>query len=99
MATKNTLDLTKGPIIKRLFSFAVPIFFTLILQHLYNAADKAVVGRFAVDGKNALAAIGATSAVTAMILNLKTGLATGVNVYCSRLRGAKDIEGLMFSRF
>ena len=94
MATKNTLDLTKGPIIKRLFSFAVPIFFTLILQHLYNAADKAVVGRFAVDGKNALAAIGATSAVTAMILNLKTGLATGVNVYCSRLRGAKDTEGL-----
>lgn len=91
---KNTLDLTRGPIIKRLFSFAVPIFFTLLLQHLYNAADKAVVGRYAENGKEALAAIGATGAVTAMVLNLKSGLATGVNVYCSRLRGARDDEGL-----
>lgn len=91
---KNTLDLTRGPILKRLFSFAVPIFFTLLLQHLYNAADKAVVGRYAVNGKEALAAIGATSAVTAMVLNLKSGLATGVNVHCSKLRGAGDTEGL-----
>lgn len=90
MASKNTLDLTRGPIIKRLFSFAVPIFFTLLLQHLYNAADKAVVGQFAENGKEALAAIGATGAVNAMILNLKSGLATGVNVHCSKLRGAGD---------
>ncbi|MBR2311175.1 MAG: MATE family efflux transporter [Oscillospiraceae bacterium] len=94
MASKNTLDLTRGPIIKRLFSFAVPIFFTLLLQHLYNAADKAVVGQFAVNGKEALAAIGATSAVTAMVLNLKSGLATGVNVHCSKLRGAGDTVSL-----
>ena len=94
MASKNTLDLTRGPIIKRLFSFAVPIFFTLLLQHLYNAADKAVVGQFAVNGKEALAAIGATSAVSAIILNLKSGLATGVNIHCSKLRGAGDRAGL-----
>lgn len=94
MASKSTLDLTRGPIIKRLFSFAVPIFFTLLLQHLYNAADKAVVGQFAENGKEALAAIGATGAVNAMILNLKTGLATGVNVHCSKLRGAGDTVGL-----
>lgn len=94
VAIKNTLDLTRGPIIKRLFSFAVPIFFTLLLQHLYNAADKAVVGQFAVNGKDALAAIGSTGAVTAMILNLKSGLATGVNIHCSKLRGARDIKGL-----
>lgn len=94
MASKSTLDLTRGPIIKRLFSFAVPIFFTLLLQHLYNAADKAVVGQFAENGKEALAAIGATGAVNAMILNLKTGMATGVNVHCSKLRGAGDTVGL-----
>lgn len=94
MVSKNTLDLTRGPIIKRLLSFAVPIFFTLLLQHLYNAADKAVVGQFAKNGKEALAAIGATGAVTAMVLNLKSGLATGVNVHCSKLRGAGDTEGL-----
>ena len=94
MASKNTLDLTRGPIIKRLCSFAIPIFFTLVLQHLYNAADKAVVGQFAVNGKDALAAIGASGAVSAMILNVKNGLATGVNIHCSKYRGAGDTEGL-----
>lgn len=94
MAKKNTLDMTQGPIAKRLFAFALPIFFTLLLQHFYNAADKAVVGRFAVNGKEALAAIGNTSAITACVLNLKTGLATGANIHCSKLRGAGDMVAL-----
>lgn len=94
MAPKNTLDLTRGPIAKRLFSFALPIFFMLLLQHLYNAADKAVVGQFAENGKDALAAIGATSSINAVLLNMKTGLASGANVHCANLRGAKDEEGL-----
>ncbi|MBO5868430.1 MAG: MATE family efflux transporter [Oscillospiraceae bacterium] len=94
MARKNTLDMTQGPIAKRLFAFAIPIFFTLLLQHFYNAADKAVVGRFAINGKEALAAIGASSAINAMVLNLKTGLATGANIHCSKLRGAGDTAAL-----
>lgn len=86
--------MTQGPLTKKLFAFAIPIFFTLLLQHFYNAADKAVVGQFAENGKDALAAIGATSAISAMLLNLKTGLATGANIHCSNLRGAGDREQL-----
>lgn len=90
MASKNTLDMTQGPIVKKLFTFAVPLILSLILQQLYNLADRAVVGRFAADGKNALAAIGATASVTALLLNLSNGLASGLNVRCANLRGAGE---------
>ena len=90
MAKKNTLDMTQGPIVKKLFSFAVPLILSLVLQQLYNLTDRAVVGRFAADGKNALAAIGATGPITALLLNLSNGLASGLNVRCANLRGAGE---------
>ena len=90
MAKKNTLDMTQGPLVKNLFAFAVPLILSLMLQQMYNLADRAVVGQFAKDGKTALAAIGATSAITALLLNLSNGLGSGVNVRCANLRGAGD---------
>lgn len=94
MAKKNTLDMTQGPIVKNLVIFAVPLILSLILQQLYNLADRAVVGQFAANGKEALAAIGATAPITALLLNLSNGLGSGVNVRCSNLRGAGDEENL-----
>ena len=92
MARKNTLDMTQGPIVKKLFSFAIPVLFTLVGQHLYTVADRAVVGQFAANGELSLAAIGATSSITALIVNMSTGLASGVNVRCAHLRGASNEE-------
>jgi len=94
MAKKNTLDLTQGPIIKKLFSLVLPLIFSLVVQQLYNVADRVVVGRFAADGKDALAAVGATAATVSMILNFCNGLASGVNVRCANLKGADDEAGL-----
>ena len=90
MAQKNTLDMTQGPIVKKLFAFAMPLILSLVLQQLYNLADRAVVGQFAENGKDALAAIGATSAITALLLNFSNGMGSGVNVRCANLRGAGD---------
>ena len=90
MAKKNTLDMTQGPIVKKLLVFAVPLILSLVLQQLYNLADRAVVGQFAANGKEALAAIGATGSITSLLLNLSNGLASGVNVRCANLRGAGD---------
>ena len=94
MAKKNTLDMTQGSIVKKLFSFAVPLIFSLVLQQLYNLADRAVVGQFATNGKEALAAIGTTGPITALLLNLSNGLGSGVNVRCANLRGAGDEKNL-----
>lgn len=89
---KRTLDMTSGPITKTLLTFVFPMIITNMLQHLYSAADSAVVGRFV--GKGALAAIGATNSATSLILNLLIGLALGSNIVNANLLGAKNQVGL-----
>ena len=92
MKSGSTMDLTTGSITKRLLVFVIPIFITNLVQQLYNAADAAVVGRFA--GAISLAAVGSTGTATNMLLNIFVGLATGTNIICARLRGAGKQEEL-----
>ena len=61
---------------------------TAIVQHLYNAADVIVVGRYA--GEDALAGVGTTGSLTTLIINIFLGLSVGVNVVLGRALGAKD---------
>ena len=56
---KHTMDLTTGPVTKKLLLFMLPILATNLLQQFYTAADTAVVGKFA--SETALAAVGSTS--------------------------------------
>lgn len=90
---RNVLDLTSGSVTKKLLTFTMPILASNLLQHLYNAADKAVVGRFAANGDMALAATGATGTAITLLLNLFVGLSLGTNVVCANMRGAaKPVE-------
>lgn len=91
---KVNLDLTTGSVTKKLLSFAMPILASNMLQHLYNAADKAVVGHFAANGDLALAATGATGTAITLLLNLFTGLSLGANVVCANMRGANNKKDL-----
>ncbi len=88
------MDLTRGSVLKNLILFAIPIFFTGLLQQLYHAADVVVVGNFAQDSKTALAAVGSTGAITNLIINLFVGLSIGANVVCANLCGARKYEEL-----
>lgn len=94
MASTKTMDLTKGSVTKQMLLFALPIMLGNILQQLYGAADRIVVGQFAENGAVALAAVGATSSATALIIGLFVGLATGVNVICANLLGARRDQSL-----
>ena len=94
MKTRKSMDLTTGPILKKLILFTLPILATNLLQQLYNAADQIVVGQFAENGKAALAAVGATGSSINLIVNLFFGLAVGANIVCANLRGAKNTKGL-----
>ena len=58
---KAKVDLTNGPIVKGMVSFAVPIFFGQLLQQFYNMADAWVVGNFA--DNNAFAAVSSTGSL------------------------------------
>lgn len=90
MRKSNSLDMTEGPIIKKLLLFAIPVLLSSLLQHFYTIVGNVVVGNFASDGTMAQAAIGATNHATKMLLNLFLGISLGANVVCSRIRGAKD---------
>lgn len=91
-STTKTMDLTTGSITKKLLVFVFPIIITNLVQQLYNAADAAVVGKFA--GSISLAAVGASGTPAGMILNVFAGLATGSNIICARLRGSRQNDSL-----
>ncbi len=87
---KKNVNMTEGPLLKNLIVFSVPIILSGLLQLLYNAADIIVVGRFA--GSTAQAAVGSTSSLVNLIINLLTGLSLGASVLISRAYGARDFE-------
>lgn len=82
---KKQLDMMHGSIYDKLIFFALPLAASGILQQLFNSIDVAVVGQYA--GKTALAAVGANSAVIAVLVNLFTGLSLGTNVVIATFIG------------
>ena len=86
------IDMLNGSIGDKLLRFAIPLAATGILQQLFNAADIAVVGRFV--GKNAMAAVGSNSPITALIINLFTGISIGANVVIARCTGQNNSSGV-----
>lgn len=84
--SRYEMDMTQGPIMMNMIRFAIPLMFSSVLQLLYNAADMVVVGRFA--GSTALAAVGATGAITSLLVNLFMGLSVGASVTVAQHYGA-----------
>lgn len=82
------IDMCNGPLIGKILAFYFPLMLSGILQLLFNAADIAVVGRFA--GNEALAAVGSTSSLTNLLVNLFIGLSVGANVLVARFYGANQ---------
>ena len=85
-------DLTRGPMLKKIILFSLPLAASSFLQLLFNAADVVVVGRFV--GSAALAAVGSNGALINLLVNLFVGLALGANVVAARCYGAKDDQGV-----
>lgn len=77
-----------------LVRFAIPLMVTGVLQVLFNAADIVVVGKYAADSELSLAAVGATTSLVTLIVNLFIGLSIGTNVLCARFFGAKEYDNL-----
>ena len=87
MKKNYEMDMCSGPILGKLLTFTIPLIFSGILQLLFNAADEIVVGRFA--GSQSLAAVGSTTALINLMINIFIGLSVGVNVIVARYYGAK----------
>ena len=87
---KYEMDMTSGNLFKKIIVYTIPIILTGVLQLLYNAADVAVVGRFA--GKEALAAVGSTGSLINLIVSLFLGLSVGSSVAYARSIGKGDLD-------
>lgn len=77
-----------GPLLSKMIMFALPLAATGILQQLFNAADTAVVGKFA--SSTALAAVGSNAPIVNLIGSLFMGTAMGSNVVIANAIGAGD---------
>ena len=79
---KYEIDMCNGSIMDKLITFSVPLMLSGILQLLFNAVDIIVVGRYTGDG--ALAAVGSTTALINVFVNLFIGISLGANVLAAR---------------
>ena len=79
-------DLTKGPILKTLLLFALPMILGNLLQQIYNITDTIIVGR--VLGSGALAAVGSTYTLMTFLTSVMIGLCMGCGALFSMHYGA-----------
>ena len=88
MAKSYEMDMCNGPILGKVLTYSIPLMLSGVLQLLFNAADVIVVGRFA--GSQSLAAVGSTSSLINLLINVFIGLSIGANVLVARYYGAKN---------
>lgn len=83
---KYEMDMCSGALLPKILLYSLPLMLSGILQLLFNAADIVVVGRFA--GNDALAAVGSTSSLINLLVNVFMGLSVGTNVMVAHFYGA-----------
>lgn len=87
MAKNYQIDINQGSTLKNILLFSLPLMGQGILQLLFNAADLIVVSKF--DGPDSMGAVGATSSLINLIINLFVGLSVGANVIVAKDFGSK----------
>lgn len=91
MRTKQQ-GMLSGPLLPAIVQYTIPIILTSLLQLLFNAADLVVVGRFC--GSISVAAIGATGALTNLMVNFFMGLSVGAGVMVAHGIGSREEEAV-----
>lgn len=90
---KHEINFTSGNLPKKIIRFSIPIILSGLFQISYNVADMIVVGKFV--GDNSLAAIGSTSSLILLIINLFVGLSQGTTIMVSKYYGAKNYNKML----
>ncbi len=81
-------DFLNGPIFMPMLRFAIPVFFSILFQQLYNTVDTLIVGRTL--GETALAAIGAVVPIYDLLIGFALGFGNGLAIVTARCYGAGD---------
>ncbi|WP_317855671.1 MATE family efflux transporter [Chakrabartyella piscis] len=91
MQATNTRENKMGtmPIGKLLFTMAIPMIISMLVQALYNIVDSAFVARIS---ENALSAVSLAYPMQNFMIATATGTGVGVNALLSKSLGAKKFE-------
>ena len=87
---KKRIDLTEGSPGRRLLLFALPMILGNLFQQFYNMADSMIVGNFV--GEDALAAGGASYALTNVFIMIAIGGGNGASVLTPSIWGPGSTE-------
>lgn len=82
----KTRKMTEGNPLTTVLLFAIPMIFSNLFQQFYNVIDTIIVGNQL--GTDALAAVGSASSITAVFVQLATGLALGGSIVIAQFFGA-----------
>lgn len=88
-------DLTKGPVVRSMLLFAIPMILGDLLQQCYNIADTLIIGQFL--GRNALAAVGSAFTLMTFLTSVILGLCMGSGALFSMRFGQRDETALQES--
>ena len=92
LGKRSDMDMTSGPIVRQIITFALPLLFGSLFQQLYITVDTWVVGNFV--GKNSFSAVGTLSSATNLIISFFMDFSNGASVIISHYFGAKDDESV-----
>ena len=80
---------------KAILWFSIPLFIGSLFQQIYSMADAVIVGRLV--GVKELAGVGATGAMSFLVLGFATGITSGFSVVIAQRAGAEDREQIRIS--
>ena len=86
------IDMTRGPIMRNILLFALPIIAGNILQYLYTTVDTLVIGNYC--DYTALAAVGTSSQPVEVLLCIFLGVGTGVSILISQHIGSNNFKAV-----
>lgn len=86
------VQLTTGTPWRVIALFSVPLLIGNVVQQLYHVVDAIVVGRYL--GVEALAAVGATGAITFLLIGFAWGLTSGFAIPLATAYGAEDASAV-----
>ncbi|MQS90255.1 MATE family efflux transporter [Companilactobacillus mishanensis] len=86
------IDLTNGRPMKVIFLYTIPLLLGNFFQQFYSFIDTLIVGKtISVD---ALASVGATGGLTALVIGFAQGITSGLAILTARRYGAGDTQGV-----
>lgn len=85
-------SMTKGNPLKVILLFAIPLFIGRLFQLFYSIVDTRIVG--VTLGESALAAVGSTSTLSDLMIEMMMGITNGFAIIVATCFGAKDDKNL-----